>query len=113
MAEQIKVTPGQVWADILRPAAALMRERAEATMEEDTGLDENSWYRIEDAEPTAIRTKWWAFAQANEADADHIASWHPTVALAVADWLDAQARGSITPSWHALMVARAYLGEEA
>ena len=50
-------------------------------------------------------------------DAEHIASWHPVVALAVADWLETEAAiaerglpddGGIHP---ALRVARAYLGE--
>lgn len=52
------------------------------------------------------------------ADAAHIAAWHPLVAAAVADWLEAAAeRGeesglhfhSLSPG--PLAVARAYLGE--
>lgn len=60
-------------------------------------------------------------------DLDHLASWHPAVALAVADWLDAEALDAegrersgrdrtncdvevyISPL--VLAVARAYLGE--
>jgi hypothetical protein len=44
---------------------------------------------------------------------DYIASWHPLVALAVAEWLDASAgpQGSVTDLCHALAAARAYLGE--
>lgn len=55
-------------------------------------------------------------------DAEHIASWHPTVATAVAAWLDTTARGldpdrmSLTETGPyvqaALDVARAYLGEQ-
>lgn len=50
-----------------------------------------------------------------QADVDHIASWHPAVALAVADWLDVTAdmheRGPVLPRLtEALAVARAYLG---
>ena len=48
----------------------------------------------------------------------HIASWHPAVALAVADWLDLMARAMVGTSYGALpfedaavAVARAYLGE--
>lgn len=46
----------------------------------------------------------------------HVASWHPAVALAVADWLDdaatlADETGRIDR--HALAVARAYIGESA
>jgi hypothetical protein len=51
-------------------------------------------------------------------DAEHIASWHPAVALAVADWLDDMARlsadgdsGGPLVARHALAVATAYLGE--
>jgi hypothetical protein len=53
--------------------------------------------------------------------AQYIASWHPGVALAVADWLDAEAERaeqSVRPQLHslspgALAVARAYLKEAA
>ena len=52
-------------------------------------------------------------------EAEHIASWHPLVALAVADWLDAAAERAERPGALALhslspgplAVARAYLGE--
>ena len=63
-----------------------------------------------------------------QATAAHIASWHPAVALAVADWLDSVA-GALMPPHHtphpdcgrsispadeqaAIAVARAYLNEE-
>jgi hypothetical protein len=52
-------------------------------------------------------------------EAEHIASWHPLVALAVAEWLDAAARrfendnpfGAKELLAQALKVARAYLSE--
>lgn len=44
-------------------------------------------------------------------DAAHIASWHPAVALAVADWLDAAIGATKVQHDAALAVARAYLGE--
>ena len=57
--------------------------------------------------------------QEDHADAEHVASWHPLVALAVADWLDTEAEiagrglpdesGSVYP---ALRVARIYLGRD-
>lgn len=97
-------------AETLRRAAALMRERAEAV---------DDWYSAE---------AWATTAPMNlpieQPDAEHIASWHPAVALAVADWLDAMASraeakvekgGNETAVWSAerysLTVARAYLGE--
>lgn len=49
-------------------------------------------------------------------NAEHIASWHPAVALAVADWLEARARDCDTGGFddpYGDAVARAYLGEEA
>ena len=93
-------------ADILREAAALMRSRAEA---------ENSrgWYKVDFNEgdgypyrplwgvsneayfdPSAEEDVPWLAVEIHtglEATAEHIASWHPTVALAVADWLEAEA----------------------
>lgn len=114
-------------ADTLREAATLIRERANAATpgpwhvcdepewsEEDgrgvcgpahepiARLAED-WYEPDPGEPTA------------ESDAEHIASWHPAVALAVADWLETDAAvierhdldGSIS---RAYTVARTYLG---
>ena len=54
----------------------------------------------------------------NAANAEHIASWHPAVALAVADWLDADAgvmeRHDLDVAISkAYAVARAYLGRGA
>jgi hypothetical protein len=49
----------------------------------------------------------------NTADAEHIASWHPAVALAVADWLDDTDTEGHHPDESccgACEVARAYLG---
>jgi hypothetical protein len=61
---------------------------------------------------------------ASDEDAEHIASWGPSVALVVADWLDAEAdeqevlgspdEPNVTPAGtRAYSVARAYLGETA
>ncbi len=49
----------------------------------------------------------------SEEHAAHIASWHPAVALAVADWLESAARDAeeIGPDPAALAVARTFLGE--
>lgn len=62
------------------------------------------------------RKEW----KADHADADHIAGMDPVVALAVAEWLDHEAhmaglRGNSPEgqTFHALKVARAYLGETA
>jgi hypothetical protein len=95
----------------LRRAAALMRKRAEDALPRTRGLCED-WFEAECPELDHLRPP----------EAAHIASWHPTVALAVADWLDALARAikysgvahhpeplSITE--RGVEVARAYLGE--
>ena len=115
-------------------AAALMRERAAAAQNwkrrypEDSG-GEYAYFTavfLENAianhapglsSDPHLRTGW-------QYDAEHLASWHPAVALAVADWLDALARAversgvahhPEPASIHdaALVVARAYLGDES
>lgn len=98
-------------ADVLREAARLIRARAEAVGDD--------WYSAK---------AWATTAPMNlpieRADAEHIASWHPDVALAVADWLDdeaddaerfqAQTRAPrLMVPRRALAVARAYLGGAA
>lgn len=84
----------------LREAANLMRERAQAatpgrwgvfgmtvlastdgTSNVDTAVEVAQALTVDDAG----RPRTW--------DADHIRSWHPAVALAVADWLDAEVEG--------------------
>ena len=118
-------------AEVLRRAAALMRERAEAAtpgpwqVTEDVDTGERFVYDTRRTELAQVAE--WSTGLGNPR---HIASWHPAVALAVADWLDATAhrvdmgkprRGGVAPgrnnhSWRgsreALKVARAYLGEQ-
>lgn len=108
-------------ADLLRRAAALMRERAEAATwtAAPWGVDEIGavWAQEADGQPIPISSR------STDADAEHIASWHPAVALAVADWLDAEAeshRADLVGPFpsaccrmsQALAVARAYLGSD-
>lgn len=102
----------------LRAAAALMRERA-------IGLEDAGAWGADGHEvhcPAGIIP-----ASTYDADfAQHIASWHPAVAFAVADWLDREADQQVGDENHsncdatakygctftaALAVARAYLGE--
>jgi hypothetical protein len=125
-------------AETIRRAATLLRERAEAASKGPW----KSWLEGRDRRSgaSAISTpdfdggdiyvtvgenchpKW-------EADQDFIASMHPGVGLAVADWLEsraADAKGayqSFSGEWHfgpcddppgiedAIKIARAYLGE--
>ena len=118
-------------AELLREAAALMRERAEAATDGGFG------WRLSDH--LAGANEVWADRDAaghdafmvattatrlnpnpgvtGHSDAQHIASWHPAVALAVADWLDGCAdtispRQTAMPE-RAMRVARAYLGRDA
>lgn len=97
-------------ADPLREAAAKMRERAEAATPGPWAYYEHSIIRP--AELKDGRAPSYSAAYHRE-DAEHIASWHPTVALAVADWLDDEAEwleaGSTAEDNPALAVARAYL----
>ena len=119
-------------AETLRRAAALMRERAEAATPGQWLVDADAADFPVLAPDTSDFTWDGVFicttrldekADANRADADHIASWHPAVALAVADWLDGVAwaidsddelaePGFGEPT-AAFAVARAYLGESA
>jgi hypothetical protein len=106
-----------VSAEKLREAARLMKARAEAATQ-------GPWGK---GDPKANDGFWltvgvWSGDPDNchaecdrRQDAEHIASWDPAVALAVADWLDACALVTeVAPDRHkglALAVARAYLGE--
>ena len=104
-------------AETLRRAASLMRERAEAASREPAYLDDH-WVYEGGEDGDGI---FWAVTR-NKGDtvaaslfpkvSAHIASWHPAVALAVADWLEIMAtphaEGYRGP---AVAVARAYLGE--
>jgi hypothetical protein len=89
----------------IRRAAALMRERAQDADKDSFG----SWHGIGTGYRADIK--------------EHIASWHPSVALAVADWLDhvagahdrfgqIAAGALVTPDRLATAVARAYLAGE-
>ena len=106
-------------AETLRRAASLMRERAEAASpspwvdtvwpKEIPGVYSQAIEDTRGFDPEIARTL-------DKPDAEHIASWHPAVALAVADWLDVTARdvGTSTLAFHAaIAVARAYLGADA
>lgn len=114
-------------ARTLRRAAALMRERAQAATAGPWSLvpgAANVWHFPEEGAPAVVVK---AIGRAvGMSDAEHIASWHPAVALAVADWLDVAADSpTCICDCHladgdphcehsaALAVARAYLGEPA
>ena len=114
-------------ADLLREAAAKMRERAEAATP-------GPWEHYGDCivwpsekGPAANDPVLAMVGPAHDGCGAHIASWHPAVALAVADWLWETANlievhagtECAEPCLHptcrvidrALAVARAYLGE--
>jgi len=90
-------------ADVLRRAAALMRERAEAATpgpwEQMTNYGLLSNAANVHTTPDRTTPGWTACCEGplvggtaaddekRWANAAHIASWHPAVALAVADWL--------------------------
>jgi hypothetical protein len=112
-------------AEILREAARLMRERAERTGK----LCPAPWYAEPDEvvdESRVVASETGPGPHFGESGQDdevtvHIASWHPTVALAVADLLDAEATWAQdrppTPEGFGypedskcLRIARAYLG---
>jgi hypothetical protein len=117
-------------ADVLRSAASLMRERAlKATPGPwkcaDAVAVNESFGAIMPAGADAGDISTWLFATGRRepgatpymGDAEHAASWHPLVALAVADWLDrfGDKLYCYGPAEHeaALKIARAYLNEGA
>lgn len=118
-------------SEILRAAAALMRERADLPYVGGASRWETCGTYIQKSS-NSPRIGYPSHAEAaivlhdpddakvaSEAVAEYIASWHPAVALAVADWLDETARlrdalGSNAADWPAALgVARAYLGGRA
>lgn len=135
-------TPAESPAETIRRAAALMRQRAEAAT---PGPWSAHRYWVFDQEIWRINTPpvggecievVGGFAEKGgvhaQSDAEHIASWHPIVVLAVADLFNALAHdmeffgaasspkgllvldgeGGFRNDWTlALAAARAYLGE--
>lgn len=102
--------------EILRDAAELMRQRANAA-------SDGPWSAYTDGLVWAGRLGDPVSGSTEPEDAEHIASWHPVVALAVADSLDHAARtlGYLDARGHkpapngwvnsCLAIARAYLAE--
>jgi hypothetical protein len=98
----------------IRRAAALMRERAQPMVTGTPWVDGRGHVQMQSGFIIAGSMGMLASA--------HIASWHPAVALAVADWLDDVAEAmaddaaehTVSPyeSEQALAVARAYLAGE-
>ena len=107
-------------AELLRRAAKEMRERAEAAPTSPWHWEAvgKSGYPQRVSNPGAV-----VIAECFEnpdfpaSCAEHITSWHPAVALAVADLLDEEAQGEenglFDASFLAVAVASAYLGEMA
>lgn len=121
--------------ELIREAARLIRQRAEAATnraplpwrqtisdsESPTGVGICEDHR--QAEPMWPCENCWAIETWSEPVAEHIASWHPGVALLVADWLDVAADLWEPPKQTkyysrrtasqlaALAMARAYLGK--
>jgi hypothetical protein len=121
-------------AETLRRAARLMRERAEAARPSPWQVDAEWWHDDDELggmdstnlvtaggerKPVAVTAPRDLNDQHNRnADMAHVASWHPAVALAVADWLDSVAlaeRDEVNGAdiHNALTVARDYLGESS
>jgi len=106
-------------AETLRRAAALMRERANSASDGPWTTGEYAMSVMSNGS-NILNGCCDGDGYTDHADAEHIASWHPAVALAVADWLDDEAgksewfkRGKpVYPeSPLARAVATTYLGE--
>jgi hypothetical protein len=80
-----------VSADRLRQAAQKIRETADAARD-CTGAGD--WFtRLNgSAQYTVASSGGTVCNDSNEEEAEHIALWSPSVALAVADWLDREAQ---------------------
>lgn len=126
-------------AELLRRAAALMRARAEAAspgpwsvnVEHGRDYTDEAWSNTDVTADDGKSAAWYCDEQEGVENAEHIASWHPAVALAVAKALDDVAQAwencdgwtrdidddsipfedTVDGGW--LSVARAYLGESA
>jgi hypothetical protein len=103
-------------AEVLRQAADLMRKRASTAT---PGLWQ-AGQDVDSGEHFIYDERWTELAQVAEwsrwlGNPEHIASWSPLVALAVADWLDNQADTTCDcgVDESALLVANAYLGNPA
>jgi len=106
-----------VSAEVLRRAAARMRANAKAATPGPWSCDSSSG--VNDLHfghvglPVLRGPNTYG---PSLADTEHMARMDPTVALAVADWLDVTARdvGTSSLAFHAaLTAARAYLGDDA
>lgn len=101
--------------DLLREAAALMRQRGalatqgicpDWTYSAVRHIARNTEVECMEHGPNCAGEQWDRYN-----DHAHIASWHPAVAFAVADWLEVEAAGSWNAqSPAAVAVACAYLG---
>lgn len=112
-------------AETLRRAAALMRERAEAASTRTADPlrpDGAPWmarphHARRDCHTVQTEGEMYLAHYVPEAVGEHIASWHPAVALAVADVLDRLADeregepACASQYGEALDLARLYLGE--
>lgn len=85
-------------AEELRAAARLMRERAEAAPAGPWYVYETTTHRcvgtngvVRDRRNYKRKRQVGYATEATPEFANHAASWHPAVALAVADWLEAEA----------------------
>ncbi|GGO86720.1 hypothetical protein GCM10011584_09730 [Nocardioides phosphati] len=100
-------------AELLRRAAAKMRENADAATRGPWSVAhvDGQGFAVHHGEHDTVSL------YSDRPNAEHIASWHPAVALAVADWLDFIAPfcrfgdDDSLHAKHALAVARTYLGE--
>jgi hypothetical protein len=102
-------------AELLREAAALMRDRADAAkLGPWESIPAGAWTGRVFADEDLV-AKTGNDRADDHSNAEHIASWHPTVALCVADWLDDEAEwidAGSTAEGPAFTLAYAYLGRD-
>jgi hypothetical protein len=108
--------------ELIREAAQVMRQRAKAaTAGPWESLDDGDRLVAWKLDPSGQFDDDFDYVVdepiSNAANAEHIASWHPGVALAVAALLDSladlYAAGFVEPQPLPMAIVRAYLGKES
>lgn len=105
-------------AKTIRRAVTLIRDRAREVPHGPwhwQALGDHGYPQRVYNESAVIVAESFTGPDARMADAEYIASWHPLVALAVADWLEASAKAhegtSVNTASYSLKIALVYLGE--
>jgi hypothetical protein len=98
-------------AELLRQAATILRERAEDANPGPWSADRNAVRTGRDALALTYDIHFGNDHDQTRKDAAYIATMHPGVGLALADWLDAEFAHDFGPGEHAIELARLIVGD--